>query len=42
MREADRGRVARPSARTVAHFFTEWIAALKPSLNTTTRRNCKH
>ena len=30
MREADRGRVVKPSTRTVAQFFAEWFAAIEP------------
>src|SRR5258708_11019810 len=36
MREADRGRVVKPSTRTVAQFFTEWFAAIEPSIDATT------
>jgi hypothetical protein len=39
MREADRGRVVKPSARTVAQFFTEWFAAIEPSIDATTWQN---
>ena len=41
MREADRGRVVKPSARTVAQFFTEWFAAIEPSIDATTWQNWK-
>ncbi|OBJ84073.1 integrase [Mycobacterium sp. 1245852.3] len=39
MREADRGRVVKPSTRTVAHFFAEWFAAIEPSVDATTWQN---
>lgn len=39
MREADRGRVVKPSTRTVAQFFTEWFAAIEPSIDATTWQN---
>jgi hypothetical protein len=42
MREADRDRVVRISARTIAQFFIEWFAAVEPFLDATTRRNWKH
>jgi hypothetical protein len=29
MREADRGRVVKPSTRTVAQFLSEWLIAVK-------------
>jgi integrase len=41
MREADRGRVVRPSTRTVAEFLTEWFAAVEASLDATTWQNWK-
>jgi hypothetical protein len=41
MREADRGRAVRPSARTVAQFLTEWFAAVDASLDATTWQNWK-
>jgi len=41
MREADRGRVVRPSTRTVAQFLDEWFAAVEASLDATTWQNCK-
>ena len=41
MHEADRGRVIKPSTRTVAQFFTEWFAAIEPSINATTWQNWK-
>ena len=39
MREADRGRVVKPSTRTVAHFFAEWFTAIEPSIDATTWQN---
>ncbi|WP_142392599.1 tyrosine-type recombinase/integrase [Mycobacterium sp. 3519A] len=39
MRDADRGRVVKPSTRTVEQFLTEWLAAVEPSLDATTWRN---
>jgi integrase len=41
MREADSGRVVRPSIRTVAQFLAEWFAAVEASLDATTWRNWK-
>ncbi len=41
MREADRGRVVRPSIRTVAQFLAEWFAAVQASLDATTWQNWK-
>jgi hypothetical protein len=41
MREADRGRVVRPSIRTVAQFLADWFAAAEASLDATTWRNWK-
>jgi integrase len=41
MRKADRGRVIKPSTRTVAQFFTEWFVAVQPSLDATTWQNWK-
>jgi hypothetical protein len=41
MREADRGRVVRPSTRTVAQFLAEWFAAVEASLDATTWQNWK-
>jgi integrase len=38
MREADRGRVVKPSTRTVAQFLTEWLTAVEPALDATTWR----
>jgi integrase len=38
-READRGRVVKPSTRTVAQFLTEWLAAVEPALDATTWRS---
>ena len=39
MAEADRGRVVKPSTRTVAQFFAEWFAAIEPSIDATTWAN---
>ena len=41
MREADRGRIVRPSTRTVARFLAEWFAAVEASLDVTTWQNWK-
>jgi hypothetical protein len=41
MREAERGRVVRPSTRTVAQFLAEWFAAVEASLEATTWQNWK-
>jgi integrase len=41
MREADRGRVVRPSTRTIGEFLTEWFAAVEASLDATTWQNWK-
>lgn len=41
MREADRGRVVKPSTRTVAQFFDEWFTAVQPSIDATTWQNWK-
>ena len=41
MAEADRGRVVKPSTRTVAQFFAEWFAAIEPSIDATTWQNWK-
>jgi integrase len=41
MRDADRGRVVKPSTRTVAQFFTEWFASIEPSIDATTWQNWK-
>jgi Arm DNA-binding domain len=41
MREADRGRIVRPSTRTVARFLAEWFAAIEASLDATTWQNWK-
>ena len=41
MREADRGRVVRPSTRTVAQFLAEWFTAIEPSIDATTWQNWK-
>jgi integrase len=34
-----RGRVIRPSTRTVSPFFAEWLAAVEPSIDATTWQN---
>ncbi|WIM87891.1 site-specific integrase [Candidatus Mycobacterium wuenschmannii] len=39
MREADRGRVVKPSTRTVAEFLSEWLNAVEPALDATTWRS---
>jgi integrase len=39
MREADRGRVVKPSTRTVAQFLTEWLTVVEPALDATTWRS---
>jgi integrase len=39
--EADRGRAARTSTRTVAQFFDEWFTAIEPSIDATTWQNWK-
>jgi hypothetical protein len=39
LREADRGRVVKPSTRTVAQFLTEWLTAVEPALDATTWRS---
>jgi hypothetical protein len=39
MREADRGRVVKPSARTVAQFLTEWLTAVEAALDATRWRS---
>lgn len=39
MRDADRGRIVKPSTRTVAQFLTEWLTAVEPSLDATTWRS---
>lgn len=41
MREADRGRVVKPSVRTVAQFLTDWFVAIEPSIDATTWQNWK-
>jgi integrase len=41
MREADRGRVVKPSTRTVAQFFAEWFTAIEPAIDATTWQNWK-
>jgi len=39
MREADRGRVVKPSSRTVAQYFFEWLSAVEPTMDATTWQN---
>lgn len=39
MREADRGRVVKPSTRTVTQFLTEWLTAVESALDATTWRS---
>jgi integrase len=39
MREADGGRVVKPSTRTVSQFFTEWFATIEPSIEATMWQN---
>jgi len=39
MRDADRGRIVRPSTATVAQFLTEWLAVVDPALEATTWRS---
>lgn len=41
MREADEGRVVRPSTRTVTQFLDEWFTAVEASLDATTWQNWK-
>jgi hypothetical protein len=41
MRDADQGRVVRPSTRTVAQFFAEWFVAVEASMDATTWQNWK-
>jgi hypothetical protein len=41
MRDADRGRIVRPSTRTLAQFLAEWFAAVEASLDATTWQNWK-
>jgi integrase len=41
MRDVDRGRIVRPSTRTVRQFFAEWFPAVEPSIEATTWRNWK-
>jgi integrase len=41
MREAEHGRVVRPSTRTVGQFLAEWFAAVEASLEATTWQNWK-
>lgn len=38
MRDADRGRIVKPSTRTVAQFVTEWLTAIEPTIDATTWR----
>jgi len=39
MRDADQGRVVKPSNRTVGQFLTDWLTAVEPTLDATTWRN---
>ena len=39
MREAERGRVVKPSTRTVAQFLDERLTAVEPTLDATTWRS---
>lgn len=39
MRDADRGRIVKPSTRTVGEFLTEWLTAVEPTLDATTWRS---
>lgn len=39
MRDADRGRIVKPSTRTVAQFVTEWLTAIEPTIDATTWRS---
>ncbi len=39
MRDADRGRIVKPSTRTVTQFLTEWLAAVEPTMEATTWRS---
>jgi hypothetical protein len=41
MREAEHGRVVRPSTGTVGQFLAEWFAAVEASLEATTWQNWK-
>ena len=41
MRDADRGRVVKPSTRTVAQFLSEWLVAVEPTIDATTWQNWK-
>ena len=41
MRDADRGRVVKPSTRTVAQFLSEWLIAVEPTIDATTWQNWK-
>jgi len=41
MRQADLGRVVRPSARTVSQFLDEWFTAVEASFDATTWQNWK-
>lgn len=39
MRDADHGRIVKPSARTITQFLGEWLTAVEPSIDATTWRN---
>ena len=39
MRDADQGRVVKPSNRTVGQFLTDWLTAVEPTIDATTWRN---
>jgi hypothetical protein len=39
MRDADHGRIVKPSTRTIAQFLSEWLTAVEPSIDATTWRN---
>lgn len=39
MRDGDRGRIVKPSTRTVSQFLTEWLTAVEPTLDATTWRS---
>jgi integrase len=41
MRETDRGRVVKPSIRTVEQCFLEWLAEIEPTIDATTWQNWK-
>ncbi len=36
MREADRGRIMKPSNRTLAEFLNEWLVAVEPTVDAST------